>query len=85
MPSYQVEQYELHVVRHFITRASCAADAIEQVFREESQRVDDCSEFLELANAYGVVLSAEIIEELRRPGMTLFEQRVPSIRSLQEV
>lgn len=85
MPSYRVEQYELHVVRHLIKRATSAADAIEQVFQQTSLPADSDREYLEPADAYGLVLPLAIVEELRTRGMTLFEQRVPSIRSVEQL
>ena len=85
MPTFRVEQYELHKVSYLVEDVVSPADAIEQVVKGLVNMEDDTGEFLELAEAYAAPLADEVTAELRERGLQVFEQRVPSIRSVQEV
>ena len=53
MPTYEIEQYELHVLRYRV-EADSEADAIARLFLGEGDPIDDSLEFVDIADDYGM-------------------------------
>lgn len=57
MASYEVELYELHATKYRIENATDAADAVIKALNGEGRVEDNCTDFVEIAESYG--MSAE--------------------------
>jgi hypothetical protein len=83
MPTYEIEQYELHVQRYRIA-ATDEAEAITKLFDGEAVPVDNGLDFIEVADDYG--LSADnyrdLAAALREQGVPV-DVVIPSIRSIE--
>lgn len=53
MPTFEIEQYELHVQKCRV-EATSEADAIAKLFRGEAEAVNNTLEFLEVADDFGL-------------------------------
>jgi len=87
MPIYELEQYELHVMKYRVT-ADDEADAIAKLFRGEGEPVEDSLDFVEVANDLGLSLteSPDLACRLFERGIIDGnDQIVPSIRSVRQV
>lgn len=86
MPTYEIEQYELHVQRHTV-EAKNEAEAIAKLFDGKADPVDNSLEYVEVADDYGlpVDLNQELADALRNLGITIGDDVIPSIRSCEEV
>ena len=84
MPKYIVEQYELHMTENEV-EADSPAEAIKVLLGKPSlgNNRDDCSEFLEVAEQYGMsaVANQELVQQLRQIGVPI-QDFVPSIRQV---
>ncbi|MGD0899742.1 MAG: hypothetical protein ABR915_18065 [Thermoguttaceae bacterium] len=84
MPTYQIEQYELHV-RAYRVEANSEAEAIAKLYEGECEQLDepDC---LEVANDYGLPADEhrELADALRDLGVKV-DEVIPSIRSIEKV
>lgn len=87
MPTYDIEQYELHAMTYRV-EAESPADAIVKLFNGDAEPVDGSLEFIETPDDYG--LSAEegeyedLAEALRDRGVSL-DDCIPGIRDIHEV
>lgn len=54
MPSYDVELYELHATIYHVENAEDEADAIAKALNGEGRCEDNCTDFLEIADEYGM-------------------------------
>jgi hypothetical protein len=87
MPTYEIEQYELHVQRYRI-EANDEADAIAKLFLGEGDPVDNSMEFVEIADDMGMALSEnpDLASQLFDRGFVKSgETIIPSIRSIKQV
>ena len=53
MPKYEIEQYELHVMRYRV-EADSEAQAIVKLFQGEAEPVEQSQEYIEIADDYGL-------------------------------
>ena len=85
MPTYQIEQYEIHVMTYRI-EAQSEAEAIAQLFRGYALPVDDSLEYIEVYEDRGLPAEEhrELAEQLRTLGVPVDEAVIPSIRSIVE-
>lgn len=85
MPLYEIEQYELHMMK-FHVEANSPAEAIEQLFRGELEAIENSMEFVEIAEDYGLPAEEyrELAEELRDLDIEV-DEVIPSIRSITEI
>lgn len=85
MPTYQIEQYELHAMKYRVEAAS-KAEAIAKLFDGEAEPVCQSQEFIEIAEDYGLPADEhhELAEEVRAMNVSVNEL-IPSIRSIEEV
>jgi hypothetical protein len=86
MPTYEVEQFELHCMRYRV-EADSEAQAIAKLFAGEGEPVDQSQEFIEVANDYGLPTDEyrELAEALLLLGVPVEDSMIPSIRSIDEV
>ena len=87
MPTYEVEQYELHVQKYRVEAAN-EAEAIAKLFQGESEPVCQGQEFVEVADDFGLPVDEyrELADALRNLGvMRGKDEIIPSIRGIEEV
>ena len=85
MPTYKIEQYELHAMKYRV-EATNEADAIVKLLDGEAEPVEQSQEFIEVGDDYG--LPAEEYRELadapRQSGVPV-DVVIPSIRNIAAV
>lgn len=86
MPTYEIEQYEIHTMKYRIEAAS-EAEAVAKLFDGDSEPVDDSLEYIEVAEDFGMPVDEhrDIADELRELGVAVGEAIIPSIRSVRQV
>ena len=86
MPTFEIEQYELHV-QHYRIEADSEAQAICRLFSNEADPVDDSLEYVEICEDRGLPAQEyrEIAEQIRSLGVTVDEHVIPSIRSIKRI
>lgn len=86
MPTYEVAQYELHVMKYHV-EAPSEAEAIARVLRGEAEPVDQSQEFVEVAEDFGLPAEEhrDLAAALRSLGVSVPDAVIPSIRSVQQV
>lgn len=85
MPTYEIEQYELHAMKYAVEAAS-EAEAIVKVLNGTAMPVDNSLEYIEVATDFGMPGEEfrELAETLRSLGIQV-DEVIPSIRSVEEV
>jgi type III secretion system FlhB-like substrate exporter len=85
MPTYEIEQYELHAMKYRVEAAN-QAEAIALLFAGEAEPVEQSQDMIEVANDYGLPVTEhrELAEALRALGVSV-DAVIPSIRSIEEV
>lgn len=88
MPTYEIEQYELHVTK-FRVQATDEADAVLKLFAGlEAEPVDNSTELVQVADDYGMGINdnRDLADRLFDLGIIKPEDSViPSIRSISQV
>ena len=86
MPIYEIEQYELHTMKYRVEAAN-EAEAVAKLIGGEGKAVDNSLEFIEVAEDLGLPVDGhqELAEELRKSGVVVGDDVIPSIRSIEEV
>jgi len=86
MPTYEVEQFELHVMKYRV-EADDPADAIVKLLDGEAEPMDDSQEYIEIADERGLFVSEhpELAAKLRTLGVPVDDRIIPSIRSIEVV
>ena len=86
MPTFEIEQLEVHVMKYRVEAESVAA-AIIKLFEGQAVVVDDSLELVEICDDRG--LPAEdlpmLAEALRAAGIMSDQNVIPSIRSIEQV
>lgn len=85
MPTFEIEQYELHAMTYRVEAAN-EAEAIAKVFNGTAMPVDNGLEYIEVAEEFGMPAEEyrEPTEALRDLGISV-DVVIPSIRSVEEV
>ena len=85
MPTFEIEQYELHSIK-FRVEATSEAEAIAKLFAGGAEPVDESQELIEVADAYGMAVKehGELARALRTLGVKV-DKVIPSIRGVEEV
>jgi hypothetical protein len=85
MPTYEIEQYELHVQKYRV-EATTEAEAIAKLLDGEAEAVDNSLEYVEVAEDYGLPADddRDLAEALRDRGISIGEV-IHSIRGIVEV
>ena len=84
MPTYEIEQYELHTMKYRV-EASSEAEAIKRLFDGEADAVDNSQEYIEVCEDMGLPADEhrELADQLRSLGVTVGDVVIPSIRSVE--
>ncbi len=85
MPTFEIEQYELHAMTYRV-RAASEAEAIAKVLNGTALLMDNSLEYIEVADDFGLPADdyPELVEALRELGISV-DDVIPSIRSVEEV
>jgi len=86
MPSYEIEQYEIHAMRYRID-APNEAEAIAKLLDGEAEPVEGSLEYVEICDDRGLPADEhrELAEQLRTLGVPVDEAVIPSISSIVEI
>lgn len=86
MPTYEIEQYEIHVQKYRV-EADNEAKAIAKAFDGDAEPVDGSLEYIEIGEDLGLPTDdhRDLAEELRQLGVPVGEAVIPSIRSVVQV
>jgi len=86
MPTFKIEQYELHTQTYRV-QAESEAEAIAKLFNGEADAVDGGLEYIEVAEDLGLPIDEyrDLAEALRALGVSVDEDVIPSIRSISKV
>ena len=86
MARYEIEQYELHVSK-FRVEAASESEAVAKLFDGAGEAIDNSLEFIEVAEDFGLPVEEyqELAEELRKGGIAIGDDVIPSIRRIIEV
>ncbi len=86
MLKYEIEQFEIYVSKYRV-EANSEAEAIQKLFDGEHEPIDDSLEYVEVAEDIGLPVdeNRELADELRALGVSVGEDVIPSIRSIEEV
>jgi hypothetical protein len=85
MPTYEIEQYELHAMKYRVEAAS-EAEAIRKLFDGEAEPVEQSQDFIEVAEDFGMPAEEyrELADALRNLGIPV-DAVIPSIRSIEKI
>jgi hypothetical protein len=85
MPTFQIEQYELHVIKYRVT-ARTEAQAIAKVLGGLAEPVDGSLEYVEVAEDFGMPADddQQLARQLGKLGVQV-DDVIPNIRSVERV
>jgi type III secretion system FlhB-like substrate exporter len=85
MPTYEIEQYELHTMKYRV-EAEDEAHAIVALLNGEADPMDNSLEYIEVADDYGVPVdeNRDLADQLRNLGIAVGDDIIGSIRSIEE-
>jgi hypothetical protein len=86
MPTFEIEQYEVYVQRHQV-EADSEAEAIKKLFDGQAVAVDNSLELVEVCDELGLPVDehSDLADKLQSLGVTLHDDVIPSIRSVEQV
>ncbi len=86
MPTFEIEQYELHAMKYRV-EAESEAEAVVRLLDGEAEPVEQSQEYIEVAEDYGMPADdfPILAKVLKRRGMSVGKDIIPSIRSIQAV
>lgn len=86
MPTYVIEQFELHTQLYRIEAAN-EAEAITKLLNGEADAVDGGLEYIEVASDFGMPVDEErdLAVALRSLDVAVGDDVIPSIRSVQQI
>ena len=86
MPTFEIEQYELHAQTYRI-EAAAEAEAIKRLLDGEADAVDNGLDYIEIADDFGLSVDDHrgLADDLRAFDIPVGEHIIPSIRSVQQV
>ena len=84
MPTYEIEQYEVHTQTYRI-EASSEAEAIKMLFDGQAEPVGQSQDFIEVCDDLGLPADEyrELADQLRSLGVSVGEDVISSIRSIE--
>ncbi len=85
MPTYEIEQYELHAMKYRV-EAEDEAHAIAKLLNGEADPIDNSLEYIEVADDYGLPVdeNRDLADQLRKLGVSVGDDIIPSVRSIEE-
>ena len=86
MPTYEIEQYEIHAYSYRV-KAGSEAEAIDKLFASDAEPTGNGPEFIQVAEDMGMPVDEhrDLAEELEARGVTVGEVVIPSIASIRIV
>ena len=83
MPTFEIEQYEVHAQKYRV-EADSEADAIVKLLDGEAEPVDDSLDYIEVAADLGLPVDEcrELAEQLSDQGVPVDDHVIPSIRAI---
>lgn len=86
MPTFEIEQYELHTMKYRV-EASSKAEAIKMLFDGDGEAVDNGLDYIEVAEDFGLPVEQnhELADALRSLDVSVGEDIIHSIRAIEEV
>lgn len=86
MPTFEIEQYELHIMKYRVV-ADDEAHAIKLLFDGEAEAVDNGQEYVEVADDFGLPVDEcrDLAERLCALGVNVGDDVIPSIRSIEHI
>ena len=84
MPTYEIEQYEIHTQTYRV-EANSEAEAIKKLFDGEAEPVDQSQDYIEVCEDLGLPAEEhrELADQLRSLGVFVGDVVIPSIRSIE--
>ena len=84
MPTYEIEQYEIHS-QTYLVEASSEAEAIKMLFDGEADAEDNGLDYIEVCEDLGLPADEhrKLAAQLRSLGVTVGDVVIPSIRSVE--
>jgi hypothetical protein len=83
MATFEIEQYEIHVMRYRI-EAETEAQAIDGLLQGEADTVDQSQEYIEVCDTMGMPTTPELAAQLNDLGVPV-DDIVPSVRSITKL
>ena len=85
MPTFEIEQYELHTQTYRV-KAKSEAEAIAKLFNGEAEPVEGSLEFIKVGEEFGLPVEehGDLAEQLKILGVEVADV-IPSIRSIEKV
>ena len=85
MAVFKIEQYELFIQRYQV-EATNQAEAVAKLFAGEADPVDNSTEYIEVADNYGLPVdqNRDLAEQLPKLGVSVGDDIIGSIRSIEE-
>ena len=86
MPTYIVEQFELHAASYRV-EAGSEAEAIGKLFAGQAEPVDGSQVFIQVEDDYGLPADdyPDLVRELNKLNVTGIDDVIPSIRSIDKI
>jgi hypothetical protein len=86
MPTFEIEQYEVYVQRHQV-QANSEAEAIKLLFDGQAIAVDNSLELVQVCDDLGLLVDEypDLAKKLQALGVTLDDDVIPSIRSVEQL
>lgn len=83
MPTFEIEQYELHAMKYRV-EASSEADAVVKLLDGLAMPLDNGLEYIEVADDFGLPADdyRDLADALREQGVPV-DEVIPSIRSIE--
>ena len=86
MPSYEIEQYEVHAQTYRV-KANSEAEALKMLFDGQADPVGNRLDYIAVCEDLGLPVEEyrELADQLHSLGVSLTERVIPSIRSIERV
>ena len=86
MPTFEIEQYELHTMKYRV-EASSEAEAIKRLFDGDGEAVDNSLDYIEVCEDFGLPVEQNrgLADALRSLDVPVGEDIIASIRTIEEV
>jgi hypothetical protein len=83
---FEIEQYELHAMKHRVHAAN-EAEAITKLFNGEAAPVEKSLEFIEVATDFGLPVDehAELADQFVACGVSVGSVVIASIRAIRQI
>ena len=86
MPMFEIEQFERHTSKYRVEAIS-EAEAIAKLFNSEAEPMDGSQVFIQVEDDYGLPAEdcPELVQDLRKLGVTGIDDVIPSVRSIDKI